>query len=133
MASSRLVQWTDIDLGFKKLPNGEIKIVRDTNAIDQSIKILLSTLRGTRVRTDLGSGLYNVLFQPISEQTAEEISDIVEFAIIKYEPRVILNSVQAFPIPELNFYRLLVDYTIIPSQRRKRLETFIPSMAGEDF
>ena len=57
----------DLSITFKKHPvTDDLVTVKDKSAVAQSIKGLLLTRRGERpFQPDLGSGLQNLLFEPL--------------------------------------------------------------------
>ncbi len=73
---------------------GTVSMVAAEDDIKQSLHILLSTARGERVmRPDYGSGLRALVFEAINPTTVTELQDVVERAVLFYEPRIELNSV----------------------------------------
>lgn len=126
--SKSLRDWTDIDANFTKSLSGEIRIVRNEDAINQSIKIILSTIFGEHVRSDIGSGLFALLFEPMSNDVAEFIQDTVEDNIERFEPRVSLREVVAQPLFESHYYRIYIEYFILPTKRKKTLEYYAPAL-----
>lgn len=120
--------WTDIDVSFTKNRSGEIKIVRSEEAINQSIKIILSTIFGEHVRSEIGSGLFSMLFEPMSGDVAEAMKDTIEDNVEEFENRVVLNNVSVVPFYNDHFYRVRVDYSILPTKRKKTLEYYAPAL-----
>lgn len=125
---SKFVEWSDIDRTFRKTKSGEIAVVTGEDAINQSIKNILSIMRGEKVRSDMGSSLYAVLFEPMSIDSVEEIQSIVDTNIRRYEDRVILTSVRVIPMFDEHYYKLSIDYRIKPTKAKKNLTTFLPAM-----
>lgn len=128
---SNFVEWSDIDVNFKKRPDGEISIVRGEDAINQSIKLMLSTMRWERVRSDLHSSLYRVLFEPMTQESADEIRSIIETMITRWENRITQLSVRVEPFFEQNFYKIHIGYSLLPTRARKNLTTYVPAL-GEN-
>lgn len=126
--SKEFVEWSDIDFNFEKSLGGEIVIATAEDAINQSIKILLSTMKGEHVRSEIGSGLYNILFKPMNEESAEEIKRVIETNIGRYENRVILERVRVVPDFETNYYTIEIKYSMLPSRKKKSLTTYAPAM-----
>ena len=77
-------KFKDLSITFKNHPvTNDLVTVKDNSAVAQSIKGLLLTRRGERpFQPDLGSGLQNLLFEPMDYGSAalikKEISDILE-------------------------------------------------------
>ncbi|WP_420238188.1 GPW/gp25 family protein [Telmatobacter bradus] len=63
--------------------------------IRESLRILLSTAPGERVMNpSFGCGLRTRVFSSISEGMLTEVKDLVERAILFFEPRITLNGIQ---------------------------------------
>lgn len=118
----REVEWSDIDATFKKTANGEIAIVRGTDAIMQSIMIYLSTMRGEFIRSRAGSGLFRMLFEKVTEETAEDIEDMLRESIPQIDNRVNVRNVNVTAVPQQNMYTLSLDYSVFPSRAVKSIE-----------
>ncbi|MGA2889702.1 MAG: GPW/gp25 family protein [Terracidiphilus sp.] len=66
----------------------------DDEDINESLRILLSTAPGERVMSpSFGCGLRTRVFDSASAGMITELRDMVERAILFYEPRITLNSV----------------------------------------
>jgi uncharacterized protein len=91
--------------------------------IRQALVILLSTVPGERVmRPTFGCGLKSMVFETMDEGTMAEIRDLVERAILFFEPRITLNRVDVtFPDPLGGRLDLLLDYTIRETNARSNM------------
>jgi len=57
--------------------------------------IILGTVKGERVmRPDFGCGIYDLVFEIQSDSTAGKISQAVQEALLKFEPRIDVVDVQ---------------------------------------
>jgi uncharacterized protein len=66
----------------------------EVQLIEQSLTILLSTRPGERVmRPDYGCALDDIMFEPANTSLLTYIKDIISKAILYYEPRVQLRSI----------------------------------------
>ena len=62
--------------------------------IRQSIWIILSTAKGERMmRADFGCGVYELLFESISQTTAGRITEAVRESLLRWEPRIDVRDV----------------------------------------
>lgn len=125
---SNFVEWSDIDVKFTKSRTGNIRIVEGEDAINQSIKLTLSIMSGEKVRSDLGSGLYALLFNPISDETSEEIQSIIETNLSRFDNRIIVERVSVRPNLDQKYYEISVVYRITPSMKKKNMTTFMPAL-----
>ena len=82
----------DLNVTFKKHPvTNDLVTLKDNAAIAQSIKGLLLTTRGERpFQPRLGSGIQNMLFEPLDYGSAAMIKQEITRCISKYEPRLSL-------------------------------------------
>ncbi|GAB4411240.1 MAG: GPW/gp25 family protein [Bacteroidia bacterium] len=72
----------------------EVRMVSEEEDIRQSIIILLSTIPGERpTRPKFGCDLHSLIFDPMIGPTRFLIKDMIETAILYYEPRINLESV----------------------------------------
>ena len=72
-----------------------LQMVSDEEDIAQSLYILLSTYPGERITNlQYGCDLRQMVHEPINSSTAATIRDIIELAVLKYEPRVDLDEIQ---------------------------------------
>ena len=71
-----------------------MKMVSDEEDVAQSLYIILSTTPGERVMNpDFGCNLHSISFKSLDETTRQEIISMVEEAVLNYEPRITLESV----------------------------------------
>lgn len=117
--------WSDVDSFFRLDASGNLKIHKDSEAINQSLRNFFSTIRGQRVRRTLGSGLITYLFEDVSEETAEDIQDVIETGIERYEPRVNLRRVRVNPLYDSNAYQIQIRYQLVSSGEFETLEDFL--------
>ena len=101
----------------------ELQMVSLEADIKESIGILLSTAPGERVmQPSYGCGLKHVVFESIDESAVAEIKDLIERAILFFEPRVTLEGIE---IDTNDLYegliRILVEYTIISINTRSNV------------
>jgi len=76
-------------------------MVLDKTDIEQSLRILLSTSIGERVMQPLyGCNLRDYQFEPLSSTYIGFLTDLVERAILFFEPRIIVENVEVEPDPE---------------------------------
>lgn len=72
-----------------------LKAVSDEEDIRESLNILLSTMPGERImQPDYGCRLKAMVFESINESTVTQISDVIERAILFFEPRITLDSIE---------------------------------------
>jgi phage baseplate assembly protein W len=104
----------DLSVTFKKHPvTDDLVTVKNTAAISQSIVNLLLTGKGERLfQPNLGSGIYNTLFEPLDFGTAGIIRAEVIDVINRYEPRIIINNIIVVPDYDNNGYSVELTYIV---------------------
>jgi phage baseplate assembly protein W len=75
---------------------GRVSMVEDDDAVRQSIILLLTTIPGERVmRLDYGCPLHQLMFAPNDATTAGLAIHHVRQALLRYEPRIDIVSLDA--------------------------------------
>ena len=78
---------------------------------------MLFTRIGERVfQPNLGSRLLNLLFEPLDNATAALISLEIRQVLERYEPRIGVNSVIAYPDSDENGFQVELSYSIVGRQ-----------------
>ena len=102
---------------------GKVLVVSGEEDIRQSLLILLSTTPGERVmQPSFGCGLKSHVYDSINENTVTVLKDVIQRAILFFEPRVtveaiVANSSDAYH-GRLDF---LIAYTIISTNTRHNI------------
>jgi len=94
-------------------------VLRFTNekAVTRSIRNLLLTNPGERLyQPDLGSGIRQLLFEPISNFTSNMLGRFIEDTINKYEQRAKVLAVDVIPEEDKNRYTVTIVYVLINKQ-----------------
>lgn len=79
---------------FDPASRGAVLASRDED-VSQSLWILLSTTPGERVmQPTFGCGVKKLVFEPITESTLTEMRDLIRRAVLFFEPRVTLETVE---------------------------------------
>lgn len=103
--------FVDIDKGLKVTRFGNVRTVEGTDVVKQSIKIILSTIPGERVRNpEFGCMIYSRIFEPMDSEVAEDMQDDIEDSLSTLEPRINLQRVLVEPQYNNNTYRIEIYY-----------------------
>lgn len=113
--TSRDVLYSDFDLSFLKHPNTkDVTILKDIDAVKQSVKNLVLTARGERpFQPLLGSNIRQLLFEPVDDFTALDIKEEVSITLQNFEPRARILSIDVVSEPDNNRFRLSIDFQMI--------------------
>ena len=105
------------DVGMSFLLNVFTKdaaVVKNENAIKQSIKNLVLTQKGEKLfPPEIGSGVYELLFEPMDPFTADSIRDEIINTLGQYEPRITILEVDVEPNEDTNTFDVTVEYRIV--------------------
>lgn len=102
---------------------GAARMVSADEDIRQSLHILLSTTPGERVmQPSFGCGLKNHVYDGINESTITILKDLIRRAILFFEPRVVLESIEADTSNALEGrLEFTIVYTIISANTRHNI------------
>lgn len=109
--------YSDIDIGLKRATSGKYAddIIKhlDENAVKQSIINILTTKKGDRrMYPTFGASLDKFLFEPLDNQTANEIAGTIINEIGRWDDRVIFEKVHINTNYDLNQYEINISYYI---------------------
>jgi uncharacterized protein len=90
-------QYSDVSLSFVQNPlSGDVRPVKDEVAVKNALLNLIRTPVGTRPSNlDYGTRISEYLFAPADNQTEVELNEEVASSIERFEPRVMLVSVES--------------------------------------
>jgi phage baseplate assembly protein W len=100
--------------------SSDVGMLSDVDDIQSSLEILLTTRPGERVmRPDYGCNLDELVFEPLTTTFKTYIKDLISTAILYYEPRIEVNSIELDDTGELEGRILIViDYTVSATNTR---------------
>ena len=77
-----------------RIAGGQTNVVNNELDIKQSLEILLNTLPGERIMLPkYGCDLSELIFETLSDTLITYIKDLIETAILYYEPRIEVNKI----------------------------------------
>lgn len=102
---------------------GQITLAQGDNEINQAIHLILSTSLGERVmRPEFGCRLHELVFEPNDISTAATAEAHVTEALGRWEPRIRVTEVRAYPSPEdTGILMIQIDYEIKATQDPRSL------------
>lgn len=109
---------------FRKPSAGEITAMSSAEEdIRQSLIILLNTRPGERVmHPSYGCGIHSKVFDVINESAIAEIVDLIERAVLHFEPRITLEQVEVESLDELNgVLSLRLEYSVRMTNTRSNI------------
>ena len=108
-------QYTDLDLFFaKKSTSKDISKVTDIQAVKRSVRNLILTNHYEKpFHPEIGSGVRDMLFEPMTPLTAYMLAKQVENVIENWEPRARLIGVRASPNLDRNEYECTIQFFVV--------------------
>ena len=75
--------------------NHQVSISANETNINESINIILNTRKGERIlEANFGSGLQQFMFRKIDNTLKGEIIETIQFSLLRYEPRIVVQEVR---------------------------------------
>jgi hypothetical protein len=119
--------FSDLDMAF--LPNPVSKDISkkyDENAIKQSLKNIILTRNFERpFRSDVGSQISSLLFEPITPMLSSLIKKTIENTVNAYEPRVNLLNVSVLLSPDNNGVYVTIVFSIVNTSTPISVDLFL--------
>ena len=108
-------QYTDLDLFFgRKSVSKDINKVTDIQAVKRSIRNLVLTNHYEKpFHPEIGSGVRDILFEPLTPLSAHILTRKIEDVIENFEPRARLVGVAAMPNLDRNEYECTVTFYVV--------------------
>ena len=105
----------DLSMSFQVNPiTSDLIATKNEVAIARSVRNLVLTRPGEKFfNPNLGSRVYETLFDNMDEISASIVEDDIRDTIDNYEPRVKLVSVKATPDYQGNAFDVIITYNII--------------------
>ena len=113
--SRNVRQYKDLDLFFdKKSVSKDIAKLTDIAAVKRSIRNLVLTNHYEKpFHPEIGSGVRDMLFEPMSTLTAHVLTRLIEDVIENFEPRAKIIGVSAQPNLDRNEYRVTINFFVL--------------------
>lgn len=107
--------YSDIDLFFgPKTGSKDISKVTDIVAVKRSVRNLILTNPYEKpFHPEIGSGVRDILFEPMTPITAYVLTMKIEEVIENFEPRARLTGVRAVPNLDNNAYEVTIEFYVV--------------------
>ena len=93
--------------------DGALAVAEYEESVRQSIWVVLGTAKGERVmRPDFGCGIYEMVFGVNSSTAASEAAEEVRDALVEFEPRIDVLSVEVSPGGDGEVLYVSIDYQV---------------------
>lgn len=102
---------------------GNVRLSSGTENIEQSVRLILGTAKGERVmRPEFGCDIHDQVYSSLSPATLNRIEDGVRRALVRWEPRIDVESVDATPDPtEPGTVQVDIEYWVESTNSRNNM------------
>ena len=125
--SKKITLYQDFKKNLEKSPvSSDLTVLKDEDAVKESIKNLILTDRGERLmQPDLGGNISGMLFENITPATLVLIQNNIRTTIELYEPRAELIDVIASSNIDDNVVKVEIAFYITNVQQPITLDVFL--------
>ena len=119
--------YADLSFDFTANPQtGDVATVKDAVSVKRGIKNILLTSPFERLfQPEVGSGIENILFEPMTPLTEQRLSDACRDAIEAWEKRASVIDITVIPEEDYNRYRVAIKFSINNSLIAEQVEVFL--------
>ena len=119
--------YADLSFDFTANPQtGDVATVKDAVSVKRGIKNVLLTAPFERlVQPEFGSGIKNILFEPMTPLTEQRLSDACRDAIDAWEKRASVIDITVISEEEYNRYRVAIKFSINNSLETEQVDVFL--------
>lgn len=101
---------------------GDVRLVGGSDEIDAALRLILMTAPGERLmRPDFGCAMWDEVYAPMTPATLGRVEHAVREAVARWEPRVVLEHVEAVPDVDQGAIHVQVDYRVVTTNDRRNL------------
>jgi len=103
--------------------NGRASMVAAEEDVNESLRILFSTRPGERImQPDYGCRLFDLVFEPMGEDTTSAIEVAISQAILFFEPRITVEEIEVTTTDWLEGkLSIRIDYTVNQTNSRSNM------------
>ena len=119
--------YKDLSFDFTANPQtGDVATVKDAVSVKRGIKNILLTAPFERLfQPEVGSGIKNILFEPMTPLTEQRLSDACRDAIEAWEKRASVIDITVISEEEYNRYRVAIKFSINNSLETEQVDVFL--------
>ena len=131
MASYRFRSEKYVSRGFKDLAislnsnpsTGDFGVVKNENAIKQSVRNLICTMYGERpFQDEIGSRVRELLFEPWDPFSVDSMKGEIYNCLQRLEPRIEVTSIDLRDDSDINSIQVAIEYTIVGQEVQQSVD-----------
>ena len=131
MASYRFRSEKYVSRGFKDLAislnsnpsTGDFGVVRNENAIKQSVRNLICTMYGERpFQDEIGSRVRELLFEQWDPFSVDSMKGEIYNCLQRLEPRIEVTSIDLRDDSDINSIQVAIEYTIVGQEVQQSVD-----------
>ena len=123
--------WKDLDILLRKQQDGDLKVMTEEDAVVNSLSNIFGTMQGQRrMLPEFALPFFNILFEPIDEQTAYLIGNEMLNAIQLWEDRIEVLNVNVYPDEDNLQYVVTLTFKLRTSTSEPQTYTTILKQQG---
>ena len=114
----------DLAVSFNANPStGDFGVVKNENAIKQSVRNLILTMFGERpFQRDIGSRVKALMFEPWDPFSVDTMKNEIFNCLARLEPRIQVTRVNVRDDSDINSVQISIDYTIVGQQEVQNID-----------
>ena len=119
--------YKDLSFDFTANPQtGDVATVKDVVSVKRGIKNILLTAPFERLfQPEIGSGIKNILFEPMTPLTEQRLSDACADAIDAWEKRASVIDIAVISEEDYSRYRVAIKFSINNSLETEQVDVFL--------
>jgi len=119
--------YKDLSFDFTANPQtGDVATVKDAVSVKRGIRnILLKAPFERLLQPEVGSGIKNILFEPMTPLTEQRLSDACRDAIDAWEKRASVINIAVIAEEDYNRYRVAIKFSINNSLITEEVDVFL--------
>ena len=119
--------YKDLSFDFTANPQtGDVATVKDAVSVKRGIKNILLTAPFERLfQPEVGSGIKNILFEPMTPLTEQRLHDACADAIDAWEKRASVIDIAVISEEDYNRYRVAIKFSINNSLITEQVDVFL--------
>jgi phage baseplate assembly protein W len=118
--------FSDIDINLERQVDGDIKVDKEIDAIKNSLSNIVSTIQGSRrMLPKFAMNAYQLLFEPIDEETGRSIGENILEVINEWDDRIQIEGLHVHADEDNNKYNCTLSFIILGRDKELQELDFI--------